>query len=357
MKRTANIFKLVLSATIFLQLFACKKGLVENQADSLLSESKQRSSLKSLTAPDVYVAGILGGVATYWKNGVATSLPGGTDATGIVVVGTDVYVCGSGFNPATGTSNAAYWVNGGAPTYLTSGTDETMATGIAVSGGSVYVTGRVSFGSNIGAYWKDGVKIPLGSGEANGITISNGNIYIANSEFQLPSYWVNGSKTVCQGVTSNTSVTNIAVSGSTVWVAGFKGGNPKKARLWNTGVEVTTLGTGTNSQPYALATDASGNPLMAGSSGPDLNNQHICYWNPNNLSDPPVTISSGKQVGIMMGITTDPLTGDIYVCGSETDPSSTTAKARYWIINPTTGGISGPTTLGSNATAYAITLQ
>src|SRR5690242_13908134 len=112
MKRTASVFKLFLAATIFLQLFACKKGLVESKDDSLLNESKQRSSASILTTHDIYVAGSEGGVAKYWKNGVGVTLSGGTQAYGITVVGSDVYVCGEGLNPITNIPNAVYWVNG-----------------------------------------------------------------------------------------------------------------------------------------------------------------------------------------------------------------------------------------------------
>lgn len=52
----------------------------------------------------VYAVGRTGSSATYWKNGVAVSLPGTTltsEGTGIATLGKDVYVCGYQYNPGT----------------------------------------------------------------------------------------------------------------------------------------------------------------------------------------------------------------------------------------------------------------
>jgi hypothetical protein len=354
MKRTASIFKLFLSATIFLQLFACKKGMVETHGDPLLSESKQRSSLTPLTTPDIYVAGSEGGQAKYWKNGVGVILPGGNQAFGITVVGSDVYVCGLGTNPVTGIPNAVYWVNG-VPTYLPYGTQTTFATGIAVSGGDVYVTGRVSAFLNIGVYWKNGVAIPLGAGEANGIAISNGDIYIANSDSDNPSYWKNGIL-VPLPHPSNTSVVAIAASGSNVYVTGSYGSAPQKAILWRNGARQDLISP-TNSSGYAVAVDALGQPVVLGITGANFNNQQICYWGFDFGS--PNIIGFGQQVGSAMGLTVDPQSGSIFACGSEYESASTPpSKAKYWSFG-STGGFTSVTLNSSattNATAFAIAL-
>lgn len=354
MKRTVSISRLFLSAAIFLQLFACKKGLVENQTDPLLSESKQRSSLTPLTTPDIYVAGSEGGQAKYWKNGVGVTLSGGSQAFGITVVGSDVYVCGLGANPSTGISNAVYWVNG-VPTYLPYATWDTYATGIAVSGGDVYVTGRVSAFLNIGVYWKNGVAISLGAGEANGIVISNGDIYIANSDNDNPSYWKNG-VLVPLPHPSNTSVVAMAVSGSNVYVTGLYGGSPQKAILWRNGVQ-ETLVSPTNSRGFAVTVDNNGQPVVLGLTGANFNNQQICYWGFDFGS--PNILALGQQVGSTMGITADPQTGTIYACGSEFETASTPpSRAKYWSFSALGGAT--PVTLNpgttTNATAFAIAL-
>jgi hypothetical protein len=347
MERTASVFKLFLSATIFLQLFACKKGLVETQGDPLLNESKQRSSLTPLTTRDVYVAGSEGSQAKYWKNGVGVTLPGGSDAFGITVEGPDVYVCGMGTDPVTGITTAVYWKNG-EPTYLTYGTDFSFATGIAVSGGDVYVTGRIGIFSNIGVYWKNGVAVSLGAGEANGIAISNGNIYIANSDTQNPSYWKNG-VLVPLPAPRNTNVVAIAASGSNVYATGVYGSSQKKAILWRNGVQ-ETLVSPTNSWGLAVAIDVLGRPVVAGKHGANLNNLQMCYW-ANDFGSPNI-LASGQQVGGRMGVTVDPQSNEIFVCGSEFNSASTPpARAKYWTIS--NGGSFTVTNL-SNGTTDAI---
>lgn len=352
MKRTASVFKVFLSATIFLQLFACKKGLVESQSDPLLNESKQLSTSSILTTRDIYVAGSEGGQAKYWKNGVGVTLPGGSQCYGITVVGNDVYACGSGTNPATGIGNGVYWVNG-VPTYLPYGSDFTYATGIAVLGTDIYVTGRVSAFLNIGVYWKNGQPISLGSGEANGISIANGDVYIANSDNGNPSYWKNGVN-VPLPHPNNTSVVAVAASASHVYVAGLYGSSPQKAILWKDGVQ-QNVPSPTNSRGFAVAIDANENPVLAGIQGANFNNQQICYW-ANDFGSPNI-LGSGQQVGSSMGVTVDTQSGEIFVCGSEFTGTTPPSKAKYWVISPS-GGVTSVTLNpgATSATAFAIAL-
>src|SRR5690606_32058552 len=97
---------------------------------------------------DVYIAGSrpVGGaaVATYWKNGVATSLihDNYSYATGIAISGNDVYVSGFSTETNTGSSKpiALYWKNG-VPVTLTDGSLYGYATKLAVVGNDVHVVG------------------------------------------------------------------------------------------------------------------------------------------------------------------------------------------------------------------------
>ena len=345
MKSTASIFKLFLSAAIFLQLFACKKSLEETQPDSLLNKSKQRSSLTPLTTRDIYVAGSEGGQAKYWKNGVGVTLPGGSDCFGITVAGSDVYVCGMGINPATGNTSAVYWLNG-VPTYLPYNNNFAYASGIAVWAGDIYVTGRVGIFENIGVYWKNGVAISLGAGEANGIAIDNGDIYIANSDVSNPSYWKNGVLVPLPAL-SNTSVVAIAASGSNVYATGLRGSSTQKGVLWRNGAREELLSP-TMSRGYAVSIDALGKPVVVGTQG--TNNQNICYW-ANDFGSPNI-LGFGQQIGSTMGVTVDTQSGEIFACGSESP-----GKAKYWTISPG-GGITAVTLNPStnNAVAFAIAL-
>ena len=66
-----------------------------------MERKRLSQSLSSLTGSDVYVAGWDGGVAEYWKNGVAVPLnvfdgTNGAEAWSIVVSEGDVYVAGWG---------------------------------------------------------------------------------------------------------------------------------------------------------------------------------------------------------------------------------------------------------------------
>jgi hypothetical protein len=68
---------------------------------------------------DVYVAGSENNVAKYWKNGQAITLPGGTSASSIAIVGSDVYVAGYEYN---GSVSVAKYGKNGVAIPLTDGT-------------------------------------------------------------------------------------------------------------------------------------------------------------------------------------------------------------------------------------------
>lgn len=349
MKKNASIFNLSLTAIIVLLLFGCKKGLTEKEADQLSGTSKQGSTLRTLTVPDVYVAGSEGG-AKYWKNGTGVTLPGGSTANGIVVVGTDVYVCGYGSDPSTGNLVAQYWKNG-VLTNLSDGTDHYIAIGIAVSGTDVYVAGRLGIFSGSAVYWKNGVEISLGSGEANGVfAAANGDIYIPNGEFGNPSYWKNGTL-VTLPAPSNVTARAIAVNGSDVFVVGMRTlGASETAIYWKNGVQ-QPISTQFNTHAMAVAVNSNGQPVISGITGQDLNNMHIAYW--DALQDLHI-LASGQQVAASTGIAVDQTTNDVYVCGSEFNGQNPPAIAKYWKIT-NTGSVT-PVTLGTNATALAIAL-
>jgi len=117
-------------------------------------------------------------MATIWKNGVATTLTAGTAsvgvATAVFLAGTDVYVAGYEQEDyfGGGPTFAKYWKNG-VPIKLS--TVSSSATGIAVFGNDVYVSGWENNGSyNIAKYWKNGVPVNLG----NAVLNSSGNAIV-----------------------------------------------------------------------------------------------------------------------------------------------------------------------------------
>jgi hypothetical protein len=343
MKRTASI-NLFLSATISLLLFACKKGFNDTQANPSLSESKQRSSLTSLTTQIIYVGGSEGGQAKYWVDngsGTPTSVSlNGDRVNGIVAIGGHVYACGSATNPVTGIPVAAYWVDGNpTPTYLPSGTHFSYASGIAVVGGHVYVTARVDAFLNIGEYWVDGVRVSLGSGEANGISADGNNLYIVNSG-STPSYWKVNVSDPANPVTTLFTLPQlpnqpnlhphaavIAAYGGDVYTAGGYSASIEKAVRWkNTGAPVE-LNAQIGTRALAITADAFGS-YVAGTSWTDFNNPKIGYW---DTFGGPDFFGTGVQLTAYMGIAKDPADVEVFVCGSEIEPGSSQAKAKYWV--------------------------
>lgn len=122
---------------------------------------------------DVYEAGSQNNatsglaMATIWKNGIATTLTAGTAsvgvATAVFVAGGDVYAAGYEEEDYYGSGNqfAKYWKNGVAVklSNVSSG-----ATGIAVFGNDVYVSGWENNGTHlVSKYWKNGVPVSIGN--------------------------------------------------------------------------------------------------------------------------------------------------------------------------------------------------
>ena len=110
----------------------CKNG-----AETILSPTAFHASANDIAVSggDVYIVGAVGDSLNYytakiWKNGVETTLPGGVAATGITIVGNDIYVSGTDFSGFG--SVAKYWKNG-VPVDLTDGVSNTSATSIFVT--------------------------------------------------------------------------------------------------------------------------------------------------------------------------------------------------------------------------------
>lgn len=95
------------------------------------------------TASDVYMAGIVNGKATLWKNGVATTLAASTaksTAYSVAVNGSDVYVAGYGTDANNTNGIAILWKNGVATT-LPAKNPNAEAVSVYAAGGTVYVAG------------------------------------------------------------------------------------------------------------------------------------------------------------------------------------------------------------------------
>jgi len=193
-----------------------KNGVMTNLTQTLSNVTAASANSIYVLNSDVYVAGSLAvnhqpAAGVYWKNGVVNPITGAANLTAIVASSAHVIVAGetdtvgeafwvdnvadgwfgasyftslylspqsdlyiTGFAPNQNSSVAVYWSNAGLAnwldmniTYVPGGT---LATGIAVSGSDVYVSGNNLSGQ--AAYWKNGVINTLGSGVATGIAVT-----------------------------------------------------------------------------------------------------------------------------------------------------------------------------------------
>lgn len=164
---------------------------------------------------DVYVVGndlvnintshanATGGVAALWKNGVETLL-GGTyfsDAYGLALAGTDLYVTGNAsLTAGSSTQSAVYWKNGGLVKLA-----DTSSNGnaILVSGNDVYVGGVTGFetSQSKATLWKNAIPSDLSAGSqrsgVNSLAMLRGDVYAAGALSTTgANYWVNGNPVV-----------------------------------------------------------------------------------------------------------------------------------------------------------------
>lgn len=99
---------------------------------------------------NIYIAGVVGDTATYWKNNVPISLGNG-QGNAITVQGNDVYVAGYSYNNLG--NFGCYWKNGNINTLQAN----TWVDDIKASGNDVYMAGtNLIQGNTYACYWKNG---------------------------------------------------------------------------------------------------------------------------------------------------------------------------------------------------------
>ena len=164
--------------------------------------------------------------ACYWKDGVRYELPGGAWATDIFVENGTVYTSGTGEG-----SDACYWID---QTRYDLPGNWGEAEAITVHNGDIYVAGHFTTGGfNVGScYWKNGVKTNLTinrDSQAFGIAVkNNGDVYTGgwfmnNHHYVLPCFWKNSSRTTLSVPSGGDGeVNDIALmNGNVRYFAGF----------------------------------------------------------------------------------------------------------------------------------------
>lgn len=203
-----------------------------------------------ISGTDVYIAGTVNNKAVYWKNGVLYTLgipSKNSIAESVFVSGNDVYVSGSAEDGALGypISKAVYWKNNVLVQLTgTAGATSSQATGISVVGTDVYNCGYISDFQGllpIATIWKNGIPSFLETtySRMSAITIYGTDTYAAgiSTAHNGATYWKNGAFVAIGPSNVNSTARCIAVSGSDVYIGGQGGQNGQTASIWKNGVE------------------------------------------------------------------------------------------------------------------------
>jgi hypothetical protein len=197
---------------------------------------------------DVYVAGVEGGYAVYWKNGEKIVLDDlGSAASEIVVSGNDVYVAGH-----DRAFRVLYWKNGEKVILAQEGGVGSMA----IVGNDVYASGciykRVGGKKEkevVPTYWKNGMvtelQIPADytDGQANAMYADGSDIYIVGAAWrtdnsQIPLVWKNGQMTVLSTPAPDlytyvhTEANDVKVVDGHVYISGRTGALEQSPSFW-----------------------------------------------------------------------------------------------------------------------------
>jgi len=243
------------------------------------------------TGKNIYTAGYVGDTLKFWKNKIGVTV--GIDsllAGSMAILDSNVYIAGGVRHVISMGSYsivetvAGYWKDGVAfPLPVDSDALQSFATSIAVSGKDVYIAGReIKTTGVLPRLWKNGNPVDVNVGSPNAqfeaITISETDIYLAGNSGasptgQIATYWKNGvAFSLSVDANSTYSIaSSIAVSGSDVYVAGWEMNSEGiiVAKFWKNGVAIS-LSDGTVSQKaYSIA--LSGNDIYITGDGPTSN--------------------------------------------------------------------------------------
>ncbi|MDF2517458.1 MAG: hypothetical protein K0R59_2754 [Sphingobacterium sp.] len=252
----------------------------KNGKPVVLTDGQSDAEATSMTVVgnDIYVAGNVGGQATYWKNGHETRIRKDegdyNTAYSITVKNGDVYVAGyyRDYNEfKTGYKDLAmYWKNGQpvtlpVPKFYNPVTGQSFdeiyscATFITAVDDDIYTIGNGS-SPYIQIYWKNGNILETINELKYVSTIRqlNGNAYaVGKTHSGQPAYWKNG---IIESLSSKDGVANcIAISGSDVYIAGVDDSNGNGTiedydvgKYWKNGQLLANLEGTYNNEKYII---------------------------------------------------------------------------------------------------------
>ena len=191
----------------------------------------------------------------------------------------------------------------------------------------VYVAGQEQAGPNstsyMAKYWKDGVPVSLTDGSkhayATDIAVSGSNVYVAGTEhngsnISVAKYWKNGVPVSLTDGSKNASATGIALSGSDVYVLGVDGG---VAKYWKNGTPISLIYIGNSNLPSATGIAVSGSNVYVVGQDPFF---RATLWKNGDTS----YLSDRNALARCIAISGS----DVYVAGEKFDGSRNVAI--YW---------------------------
>lgn len=238
-----------------------------------------------VSGKDIYVSGYTRGngdeIATYWKNGNATSLSG-TRAKCIEVKDTNIYVSGS-----EEYKTAVYgvlWKNGHKMRF-TKEWQTGSINSIYISDNSIYMAGYESTNMNGYRllYWKNNIETYMGnniysSGGFKAIFVDNNDIYLTGgmhkTDDQYFNYWKNDQPYTLQNGEPSWFSNSLYVYNNNVYIAGcYHYTNERSiAKYWKNGKEINL--TDNKADAYANSIFVYGKDVYVGGRF----NDKPCYW-------------------------------------------------------------------------------
>ncbi|CAM3735883.1 hypothetical protein MUGA111182_06195 [Mucilaginibacter galii] len=286
---------------------------------------------------DIYIAGDENNTATYWKNGEAvrlTDLNNFSHASGIAVFGNDVYV--SGYK--TNNKDAVYESGSSQHTVVTDSKNKVPQRNGTIAG-----------------YWKNKKFMDITDGtvnaEASSIAVIGNDVYVAGYECDgqkaasgsddlnnaVAKYWRNGQPVVLTDGINVARATSVAVKNSDVYVVGYEqlGQNQsKELRYWKNGKRINikidkNIGHGSDySEAYSVF--VVGNDVYIAGAESGL----ATYWkngNPVKLIDP-IKSQPGQVDNIIVSKASSIVVNgtDVYVAGTQDTLASMNTVAKFW---------------------------